>query len=333
MKIIVDCYGGDHCPVEAVAGAVAALEKLPELSVVLTGDEKEISALLQGHKYDGGRLEVVNASEVITNSDPPAKAVMRKKDSSTVVGLNLLKEGGADGMVSSANTGALLVGGSIILGLSEGVTRAALCPVLPNAKGTYTILADGGANIDCRPEQMVEFAVMGSVYMREMFKITSPSTGLLNNGAEAEKGNEQTKAAYKLLTETKGINFVGNIECRDLLTGAVDVIVADGFNGNIGIKASEGMGSVLFGLIKEGIMQGGLRAKMGYLLLKPVLKKVKNKMSSDDVGGAVFLGMKKVLVKTHGSGKAQAFMNAIIKAHGMAKSGVPAKIEDGLRFR
>ena len=185
MKIIVDCYGGDHCPVEAVAGAVAALEKLPELSVVLTGDEKEISALLQGHKYDGGRLEVVNASEVITNSDPPAKAVMRKKDSSTVVGLNLLKEGGADGMVSSANTGALLVGGSIILGLSEGVTRAALCPVLPNAKGTYTILADGGANIDCRPEQMVEFAVMGSVYMREMFNITSPSTGLLNNGAEA----------------------------------------------------------------------------------------------------------------------------------------------------
>ncbi len=332
MKIIVDCYGGDYCPTEAVAGAVAALDKLPGLSVVLTGDEKELKALLQGYKYDAGRLEVAHASEVITNSDKPVKAVMRKKDSSTVVGLKLLAEGGADGMVSSANTGALLVGGSLILGLSQGVTRAALCPVLPNAKGTYTILADGGANIDCRPEQLVEFAVMGSVYMREMFKITAPSSGLLNNGAEPEKGNELTRNAYKLLTEAQGINFVGNIECRDLLTGAVDVVVADGFSGNMGIKASEGMGSVLFGLIKEGIMQGGLRAKLGYVLLKPVLKKVKNKMSSDDVGGAVFLGMKKVLVKTHGSGKAQAFMNAVIKAHAMAESGVPEKIEDGLRY-
>ena len=202
-----------------------------------------------------------------------------------------------------------------------------------NKKGTYTILADGGANIDCRPEQLGEFAVMGSVYMREMFNITSPTVGLLNNGAEPEKGNEQTRTAHRLLTGINGINFVGNIECRDLLTGAVDVIVADGFNGNIGIKASEGMGSVLFGLIKEGIMQGGLRAKLGYVLLKPVLKKVKNKMSSDDVGGAVFLGMKKVLVKTHGSGKARAFMNAVIKAHGMAKAGVPEKIEQGLKYR
>lgn len=333
MRIAVDCYGGDYCPQEAVAGAVAALDKLPELSVILTGYADEINALLQGYKYDKGRVEVVAADEVITNSDSPAKAIMRKKNSSTVVGLNLLKEGRADGMVSSANTGALLVGGSIILGLSEGVTRAALCPVLPNAKGAYTILADGGANIDCRPEQLCEFAVMGSVYMSEMFKITSPTVGLLNNGAEPEKGNDQTKAAHKLLAATQGINFVGNIECRDLLTGAVDVIVADGFNGNIGIKASEGMGSVLFGLIKEGIMQGGLRAKLGYIMLKPVLKKVKNKMSSDDVGGAVFLGMKKVLVKTHGSGKAQAFMNAIAKAHGMAESRVPEKIEDGLKFR
>ncbi len=333
MRIIIDCYGGDYCPKEAVAGAIAALNKLPELSVILTGYSDELNALLQEYKYDKGRLEVAAASEVITNSDSPAKAVMRKKDSSTVVGLKLLNEGRADGMVSSANTGALLVGGSLILGLSEGVTRAALCPVLPNAKGSYTILADGGANIDCRPEQLGEFAVMGSVYMQAMFNITSPSVGLLNNGAEPEKGNEQTKDAHKLLTGIKGINFVGNIECRDLLTGAVDVIVADGFNGNIGIKASEGMGSVLFGLIKEGIMQGGLRAKLGYILLKPVLKKVKNKMSSDDVGGAVFLGMKKVLVKTHGSGKAQAFMNAILKADGMAQGRVPEKIEEGLKYR
>lgn len=333
MRIIIDCYGGDYCPAEAVAGAVAALDKLPELIVILTGYEDELNALLQNYKFDKGRLEVAGATEVITNSDSPSKAVMRKKDSSTIVGLKLLSEGRADGMVSSANTGALLVGGSIILGISEGVTRAALCPVLPSAKGTYTILADGGANIDCRPEQLGEFAVMGSVYMREMFNITSPTVGLLNNGAEPEKGNEQTRTAHRLLTGINGINFVGNIECRDLLTGAVDVIVADGFNGNIGIKASEGMGSVLFGLIKEGIMQGGLRAKLGYVLLKPVLKKVKNKMSSDDVGGAVFLGMKKVLVKTHGSGKARAFMNAVIKAHGMAKAGVPEKIEQGLKYR
>ena len=171
MRIIIDCYGGDYCPAEAVAGAVAALDKLPELTVILTGYEDELNALLQNYKYDKGRLEVAGATEVITNSDSPSKAVMRKKDSSTIVGLKLLSEGRADGMVSSANTGALLVGGSIILGISEGVTRAALCPVLPNAKGTYTILADGGANIDCRPEQLGEFAVMGSVYMREMFNI------------------------------------------------------------------------------------------------------------------------------------------------------------------
>lgn len=326
MKIIVDCYGGDNCPIEAVKGALLALEGNESLSVILSGKRQEIEAVLKDSRYDSSRLEILDADDVITNDDSPALAIRRKKTSSTVVGLRLLSEGGADGMISSANTGALLVGGTLILGLGQNVTRAALCPVMPNLNDKYTILVDGGANVDCKPEQLAEFAVMGTIYMSEIFGISNPKVGLLNNGAEAGKGNQLTKEAYGILEQTEGINFIGNIEARDFLTGVVDVIVCDGFMGNAAMKASEGMGHVLFSLIKNGIMSGGARAKLGYLLLKPVLKKVKNKMSSDEVGGAVFLGLNKVLLKAHGSSKATAFANAINKACNMAAHNVPEKI-------
>ncbi|MDE6550796.1 MAG: phosphate acyltransferase PlsX [Clostridia bacterium] len=330
MKIIVDCQGGDFCPQEAVAGALYALAKSKTLSVVLAGVRADIESILSANKYDKSRLEILDAQEVITCDDPPALAVRRKKESSTVKGLRLLKDGGADGMVSSANTGALLIGGTIILGLGEGVTRAAMCPVMPTLNDTHTILVDGGANVDCKVEQLKEFAVMGAAYMREIHGISSPKVGLLNNGAEAEKGNAQTKSAHALLCEADGINFIGNVEAKDFLTGVADVLVTDGFVGNAAMKASEGMGSVLFSLIKRGIMSGGLRAKLGYLMLKPVLRNIKHKMSGDAVGGAVFLGLNKVLVKAHGASKATAFCNAIIKAEDMAERDVPAKIVQGL---
>ena len=326
MKIIVDCYGGDNCPVEAVKGALLALKGNDSLSVVLSGKRQEIESLLKDCRYDESRLTLLDADEVITNDDAPAFAIRRKKTSSTVAALRLLSEGGADGMISSANTGALLVGGTLILGLGQNVTRASLCPVMPNLNDKYTILVDGGANVDCKAEQLAEFAVMGTIYMSEIYGIKSPKVGLLNNGTESGKGNQLTKEAYEILSKTEGINFVGNIEARDFLTGAVDVIVCDGFAGNTAMKASEGMGHVLFSLIKSGIMSGGARAKLGYLLLKPVLRKVKNKMSSDEVGGAVFLGLKKVLLKAHGSSNATAFANAINKACNMAAHNVPEKI-------
>ncbi len=330
MKIIVDCQGGDFCPREAVVGALVALDSSKSLSVILAGRKDEIEAVLAERKYDLSRVEILDASEIITNDDSPSLAIRRKKDSSTVKGLRLLKDGGADGMVSSANTGALLIGGTLILGLGAGVTRAAMCPVMPTLTDTHTILVDGGANVDCKVEQLREFAVMGTAYMRELHGIKSPKTGLLNNGAESEKGNAQTKAAHALLSETDGINFIGNVEAKDFLTGVCDVLVTDGFVGNAAMKASEGMGSVLFSLIKNGIMAGGLRAKLGYLLLKPVLRDIKHKMSGDAVGGAVFLGLNKVLVKAHGASKATAFSNAIIKAADMAERDVPAKIAQGL---
>lgn len=330
MNIILDCYGGDNCPFEAVKGAVTAVQEREDLTVTLIGKTEEIKAIVSDLGYNGDRLEYLNADEVITNDDQPTLAIRRKKNSSMVIGLRALAEDEKyEGMVSSGNTGALLVGGTLIVKLVDNVTRAALSPLFPSVSGANTLIVDGGANVDCKPQMLQEFAVMGDVYMREVMGIETPKVALLSNGAEEEKGNALTKEAHQLL-KTSGINFVGNIEAKNFVDGVVDVIVSDGFAANMCIKTVEGTGKALFTLIKKGITEGGLRAKLGYLLLKPVLRKVKNAMSSDEIGGAVFLGLKKPVIKAHGSSVAQAFANAIYKAMIMAENKVAEKIAVGL---
>lgn len=330
MKIILDCFGGDNCPGSAIDGALLAIAEDKTLNVTLCGDEKIISDYLIGKTYDNSRLSILNASDIITNDDTPTLAIRRKKDASMTVGLKTLAQEDYDGFVSSGNTGALLVGASLIVKRIDGVQRCSLSPVLPTMiDGKGTILVDSGANVDCSPEMLRDFALMGSAYMKSVCGIENPKVGLLNNGTEEEKGNSLTKLAYQMLKETD-INFVGNIESREMFTGDVDVIVADGFAGNIALKSAEGMGKVIFKMLKKYITEGGLRAKLGYLLLKPSLKKLKGIMSSDAVGGGVFLGANKIVVKAHGASNAVAFKNAILRAGEMAQAGLIEKIKTAL---
>ena len=330
MKIILDCFGGDNCPNSAIDGALLALAEDKSLFITLCGDEKQIGDRLSGKDYDKNRLNILHAPDVITNDDVPTLAIRRKKDSSMVVGLKTLASEDYDGFVSSGNTGALLVGASVIVKRIDGVQRCSLSPVLPTMiDGKATILVDGGANVDCNASMLKEFAIMGSAFMNSVYGVEKPRVGLLNNGAEEEKGNELTKTAHALLKNTD-VNFVGNIEARDMFTGEVDVIVADGFAGNVGLKSAEGMGKVIFSMLKRYIMEGGLRAKLGYLLLKPSLKKLKGIMSSDSVGGGVFLGAKKIVVKAHGASNDVAFKNAIARASEMAKVNLSQKIQNAL---
>ncbi len=330
MKVLVDCHGADAGVSVAVEGALLALGQRKSLKVVLCGKTDEIEKVLAGKTYDKERLTVVAAGEPITNDDSPALAIRRKKDSSMVLGLRALAAGEADAMVSAGNTGSLLVGTQVIVKLTEGVTRATLASVVPTVKGTHTIIADSGANVDCRPDMLKEFAVMGDVYMRNIFGIDRPAVGLLSNGAEEEKGTAAIKEAHTLLKES-GLNFVGNVEARDVLTGAVDVLVADGFAGNVAIKACEGMGKSMFALIKEGIMNGGLKAKIGFLLLKGVFRDVKRRVSSDEVGGGIFLGANKIVIKTHGASSAVSFEKSILNADTLAEKNVVGQIAEGLK--
>ncbi|MDE7336865.1 MAG: phosphate acyltransferase PlsX [Clostridia bacterium] len=330
MKIILDCFGGDNCPNSAIDGALLAIEEDKSLSVILCGDEKIISDYLANKEYDKSRLNILPALDVITNDDSPTMAIRRKKDASMTVGLKTLAQEDYDGFVSSGNTGALLVGASLIVKRIDGVQRCSLSPVLPTMiDGKGTILVDSGANVDCTAEMLRDFAVMGSAYMKSVCGIENPKVGLLNNGTEEEKGNALTKLAHQALKNTD-INFVGNIEARDMFTGVVDVIVSDGFAGNVALKSAEGMGKVIFKMLKKYITEGGLRAKIGYLLLKPHLKKLKGIMSSDAVGGGVFLGANKIVVKAHGASNGVAFKNAILRASEMAQARLPEKIKNAL---
>ncbi|MDE5655034.1 MAG: phosphate acyltransferase PlsX [Clostridia bacterium] len=330
MKIILDCFGGDNCPNSAIDGALLALEENKELAITLCGDESVIGAYLADKTYDKSRINILHASEVVTNDDLPTLAVRRKKQSSMMLGLQTLASEEYDGMVSSGNTGALLIGATIFVKLIEGVQRATLSPLLPTMiDGKSTILVDGGANVDCKASMLKEFAIMGSTFMSSTSGIESPKVALLNNGVEEGKGNALTKEAYALLKESD-LNFVGNVEARELFAGEADVIVADGFAGNMSMKSAEGMGKTIFTMLKRYITEGGLRAKLGYLLLKPSLKKIKSLMSSDTVGGGVFLGVKKVVVKAHGASNAVAFKNAIVRAKEMAEADVCSKIASAL---
>ena len=332
MKVIVDAFGGDYSPEETVLGAIDALNAKSSLTVVLTGDENRIADVLKGQSYDASRLTVVHAPDVVTNNDVPTDAVRTKKESSLVKGLELLAtDDEAQAFVSTGATGAVLVGAYMKVGRIKGVSRPALAPSLPTVKGKPVILCDCGANFDCKPLNLLHFAIMASAFSSAVTDAVKPVVGLLSNGAEAKKGNELNKEAYALLSECPHIDFRGNCEARDLLSGDFDVVVSDGFNGNIALKSAEGTAGAIFSVLMDGIKKGGLRAKLGALMLKPVLKGVKNKMDYNSQGGACFLGLNKVVVKAHGAAKRKSVCAAILQARKLAKSGVVEKIRAYVR--
>ncbi|GAA0069420.1 phosphate acyltransferase PlsX [Clostridium sardiniense] len=309
MKIAIDGMGGDNAPMAVVEGVVEALKEYNDIEIYITGPKDKIEAEFNKHTYPKGKVTIVDASEVISTNEHPVMALRRKKDSSIVKALNLVKSGECEGVISAGSTGAFLAGCTLIVGRIKGVERPSLAPIMPGRRGSFMII-DAGANVDCKPGYLVQFAKMGKIYYESVFKKNNPSVGLINIGAEEEKGNELTKATYKLLKE-EDMNFVGNVEPRDIPTGDVDVLVCDGFVGNTALKLYEGAAMNLLGIIKDHIMEASALSKLGAALLKPVFKKLMVKFDYKEVGGAPFLGVDGICIKAHGSSDGKAFKNAI----------------------
>lgn len=327
IKIVVDAMGGDFAPQELVKGAVQALEQRKDLGVIFTGDRTQIENELKKYRYDGERVEIVHCSETITNDDVPTSAVRSKKDSSLVVGLNRLKEDPeVKGFVSAGSTGAVLTGGILLIGRIKGVMRPALCPGVPNVRGGRTLLCDCGANAECKPPYLVQFALMASAYAKAALGMDNPRVGLLTNGTEDHKGDTLHQEAFGLLKQTEGINFIGNIEGRDLMYGDVDIAVSDGFSGNIALKSVEGCGKTVATVLKREFT-ASLGAKLSYLFARKRLKKLQEMLDYAKLGGSVFLGVKKIVVKVHGSSKAKSVCPAIIQAADAAAGDLVGSIE------
>ena len=309
VRVAVDAMGGDLAPVEPVKGAVQALERRNSLHITLVGKEEVIREELSKYKYPEDRLEILDAREVIEMAEPPVNAIRQKKDSSIVKGLRLVKDGSCDAFVTAGSSGATLAGGQLLVGRIRGIERPPLAPIMPTAKGPV-LLVDCGANMDARASQLVQFAQMGSIYMRNMAGIENPRVALVNVGAEEEKGNALVKEVYPLLKECEGINFVGNIEARDIPAGEADVVVCDAFVGNVILKLYEGLASMLLHKIKDALMST-LRSKIGALMIKPALKGLLKEFDITSYGGAPMLGLRGLVVKTHGNSEAVEICNAI----------------------
>ena len=325
IKVAVDAMGGDYAPGEMVAGAVEAVNAKPGIQVFLVGQEQAVVSELSKHTYDKDRIQVVNATEVIATEEPPVNAIRKKKDSSIVVGLNLVKQGEADAFVSAGSSGAILVGGQVIVGRNKGVERPPLAPLIPTEKGV-SLLIDCGANVDARASHLVQFAQMGSIYMEHVMGIKNPRVAIVNIGAEEEKGNALVKETFPLLKECKGINFTGSIEAREIPHGGADVIVCEAFVGNVILKLYEGLSSTLIGVIKTGLMST-LRSKIGAALALPALKNTLKAFDASAYGGAPLLGLKGLVVKTHGSSKAKEIKNSIIQCVSFKEQDISGKIQ------
>ena len=310
MKIILDGMGGDNAPASVVEGAVLA-SKETEHQIAIIGREDLILPELKKYKYDSQKISVINASEVISNDEAPVRAVRSKKDSSIVKGLNMVKNGEGDIFISAGSTGALLAGGLFILGRIQGIDRPALACIYPIVGGKPSLLVDAGANADCKPNNLLEFGVMGNIYMEKVIGRENPRVGLVNIGAEAAKGSTLTKAAYDLL-EQSHLNFTGNVEAREVPKGACDVIVTDGFTGNVLLKLTEGLAWNILQVIKRKFTDG-VKAKLGAALLMDKLKELKEEFDYSEYGGAPILGVKGPIVKMHGSSNANAVKNTILK--------------------
>lgn len=330
MKIYLDAMGGDNAPLAPAQGAREALEAYPTLEIELAGPidpvTRTVKTVFEGADESvRGRLTLTDCPEVITNCEAPVMAVRKKKQSAIVDGMLKLRDGQVDAFVSAGSTGAVLSGGMFRLGRLRGIDRPALAPLLPNGKGFF-LLIDCGANVDCRPEYLHQFALMGSAYMQGMRGVERPRIGLVNNGAEAEKGCALTKEAYELLKADTRLNFVGNVEPREITHDQADVIVCDGFVGNVILKFMEGVAGTLLGIIKDEVM-ADTRGKLGGLLLKPAFRRVKAHMDYNEVGGAPLLGVRGNVIKAHGSSGGHAIACAIRQAVRMQEGGVVPKIE------
>ena len=327
MRIFVDAMGGDNAPQAPVEGSLEALRKYPALEISLAGDLKVLEPMLKDCDDVRSRITLVDAPEVITNNESPVMGVRTKKQSATVIGMLQLKEKQVDGFVSAGSTGATLAGGMFRLGRIPGIERPALAPLMPNGKGHF-LLIDCGANVDCKPEYLVQFGMMGNAYMRGVMGLENPRVGLINIGAEEEKGNALVKATYPLM-EQAPYNFVGNVEARDITGDVADVLVADGFCGNLVLKFMEGLAGTLLGIIKKEIMADTL-SKLGGALAKPAFRRVKKLMDYTEVGGAPLLGVQGAVVKAHGSSNGHAFACAIGQAIRMVEGNVVQIIEQQL---
>lgn len=326
VNVAVDAMGGDNAPVEIVKGAVDAVNESKSVKVFLVGREDVIKAELAKYTYDENQIEVVHAEDVIETGEPPVMAIRKKKDSSIVKAMYMVKDGICDAFVSAGSTGAVLVGGQVIVGRIKGVERPPLAPLMPTAKGPV-LLIDCGANVDARASHLVQFAKMGSIYMEYVMGVKNPKVGLVNIGAEEEKGNALVKETYPLLKECKDINFVGNVEAREIPAGAVDVAVCEAFVGNVILKTYEGVGATLIKEVKSGMMTS-LRSKIGALLVKPALKQTLKKFDVKEYGGAPMLGLKGLVVKTHGSSEAVEVKNSILQCIAFKEQEISEKIKE-----
>ena len=319
-KIVIDAFGGDNAPSQIVQGGILSLNGQTDFDIVLVGNREKIENELLKLTYDKNRVEILEANEVITNDDVPTDAIRSKKDSSLVVGMERYKKDeDMVGFISAGSTGAVLAGAIFKIGRIKGINRPALAPVMPTVIDTKVMMLDIGANVDCKPEYLCQFALMGSAYMSDVLKVENPRVALLSNGVEDKKGNAFNKEVFPLLKQLKGINFVGNMEARDILSGEYDVIVTDGFAGNIALKSSEGAINTLLKMLKNDIMKS-LSGKIGALFLKKTFKRLKAKMDYSKVGGASLLGIEKVVVKCHGSSNAETIQCACHQAYQLYQS-------------
>ena len=329
--VAVDAMGGDNAPGEIVKGAVEAVLASEQVMVKLVGKEDIVKEELAKYEYDKERIEVVNATEVILTEEPPVKAIKSKKDSSIVVAMNMVKRGEADALVSAGSSGAILVGGQVIVGRIKGIERPPLAPLIPTKDGV-SLLIDCGSNVDARPSHLVQFAKIGSIYMENVVGIKKPRVAIVNIGAEEEKGNALVHETFPMLKNCPDINFIGSIEARDIPAGYADVIVCEAFVGNVILKLYEGLGATLIGKVKEGLMST-FRSKMGALLIKPALKKTLKAFQTEEYGGAPLLGLNGLVVKTHGSSKAIEVKNSILQCITFKEQKINEKIRENINLQ
>ncbi len=328
IKVAVDAMGGDNAPAEIVKGAIDAVTQRPDIKVYLVGQQDVVKEELSKNAYAGSQIEVVHADEVIETAEPPVMAIRKKKQSSIVIGMNMVKHQEADAFVSAGSSGAILVGGQVIVGRIKGGERPPLAPLIPTEKGV-SLLIDCGANVDARASHLVQFAKMGSIYMENVMGVKNPKVAIVNIGAEEEKGNALVKETFPLLKNCPDINFVGSIEAREIPHGEADVIVCEAFVGNVILKLYEGVGATLINKVKQGMMTT-LRSKIGALLVKPALKKTLKSFDASEYGGAPLLGLNGLVVKTHGSSKAKEVSTSIIQCVTFKEQQINEKIRKNI---
>ncbi len=331
VKVAVDAMGGDNAPGEIIKGAIMAVNESDKIKVYLVGKSEVINEHLKNYTYQNEQVEVINATEIIETAEPPVMAIRSKKDSSIVKGLMMVKDGTCDAYVSAGSTGANLVGGQVLVGRIKGVERPPLAPLIPTANGP-ALLIDCGANVDARPSHLVQFAKIGSIYMEHVVGIKNPKVGIVNIGAEEEKGNALVKETFPLLKNCPDINFVGSVEARDIPAGVADVIVCEAFVGNVVLKLYEGVGGLLIKKVKAGMLTS-LRSKIGALLVKPALKETLKEFDTEQYGGAPLLGLNGLVVKTHGSSKAIEVKNSCLQCLSFKEQKINEKIKEKIQLK